>query len=530
VSPKFFTASIPNFIGRTTTNVFPNGTNVTVNMQVANLQPPVVNNPGNQSTHEGQTVALQIVAGDPNGEPLTCSAGGLPPGLSIDPPSCLISGAPLLTAAGTYPMIVTASDGTLGALTPIGAPVATDTSPASVAVDPSGRFAYVANDFSNEVLLFAIDATTGALTPGTPVTAREGPVSIVLTRGTAPVTVTPRFAYTANQGSDNVSGFSIDATSGMLTAIAGSPFPTGQIPVSIRTDPLGRFVYVANVNSGDISGFTIDSATGALAAVPGSPVALNENPIALAIDPSGRFLYAASFSLEGAGNIWGFLIDSTTGALTAIPGAPFPAADSPNSISVDPSGRFVYVVASFLIIGYAIDAGTGILVPFTSLQVTSGDEPLSITVEPSGQFVYVGTGAIHNDILGFSIDPANGNLTAIPGLSVSTTGPPLEIAVDPSARFVYVVDSSIDLVSGYMIDPRTGVLKAIPGSPFEAGNGLQSITVTLSGRSVFAANGGTNNISGYSIDATTGALTPLLGSPFPTGSGPRSVTTTGTTQ
>ena len=33
-----------------------------------------------------------------------------------------------------------------------------------MAVDPSGKFAYVANYFSNSISMYAIDSTTGALT------------------------------------------------------------------------------------------------------------------------------------------------------------------------------------------------------------------------------------------------------------------------------------------------------------------------------------------------------------------------------
>jgi 6-phosphogluconolactonase (cycloisomerase 2 family) len=52
---------------------------------------------------------------------------------------------------------------TTGALTSIGT-IAAGTLPKSVAVDPSGKFAYVANNFSNSISMYTVDATTGALT------------------------------------------------------------------------------------------------------------------------------------------------------------------------------------------------------------------------------------------------------------------------------------------------------------------------------------------------------------------------------
>jgi YVTN family beta-propeller protein len=54
-------------------------------------------------------------------------------------------------------------DPTSGALTSIGT-IAAGTFPVSVAVDPSGKFAYVANHGSNNVSMYAIDPTTGVLT------------------------------------------------------------------------------------------------------------------------------------------------------------------------------------------------------------------------------------------------------------------------------------------------------------------------------------------------------------------------------
>ena len=52
---------------------------------------------------------------------------------------------------------------TTGALTSIGT-IAAGKVPVSVAVDPSGKFAYVTNSSSNDVSMYTINATTGALT------------------------------------------------------------------------------------------------------------------------------------------------------------------------------------------------------------------------------------------------------------------------------------------------------------------------------------------------------------------------------
>jgi DNA-binding beta-propeller fold protein YncE len=214
-----------------------------------------------------------------------------------------------------------------------------------VAVDPSGRFVYVVNRSGfpfggDNVLGYTIDSATGALTAisGSPFPTGVSPSSVA-------VDPSGTFAYVANLGSDppfgggNVSGYTIDSTSGALTPISGSPFPAGSVPSSVAVDTSGRFAYVANSfvfgGGNSVSGYTIDSTSGALTPIPGSPFPAGIVPRSVAVDPSGSFAYVANAGrLSQPGNISGFTIDSTTGALTPIPGSPFPTGATPVSVAV----------------------------------------------------------------------------------------------------------------------------------------------------------------------------------------------------
>ena len=94
---------------------------------------------------------------------------------------------------------------------------------------------------------------------GTGTTGTSDVTNIVVTCTTNP----PRFAYVANRGSNNISAYSVDATTGALTTIAGSPFAAGKLPIAIAVDPTGSYAYVANQTDATISAFTIERAAAA---------------------------------------------------------------------------------------------------------------------------------------------------------------------------------------------------------------------------------------------------------------------------
>jgi YD repeat-containing protein len=113
------------------------------------------------------------------------------------------------------------------------------------------------------------------------------------------------------------------------TQVPGSPFATGQNPVAATVDPSGRFVYVANQGSNNVSAYTIDPNTGILSAIPGSPFAAGNGPVFVAVDLSGSFVYVAN---KVGNTVSAFSINPTSGALTPITGSPFATGAAPVSV------------------------------------------------------------------------------------------------------------------------------------------------------------------------------------------------------
>ncbi len=144
------------------------------------------------------------------------------------------------------------------------------------------------------------------------------------------IRVTPdgKFVIVANQGTNNVAVFSLDATTGALTEVPGSPFASGQQPGPVAIDPpvlagtapSGKFVFVGDTGGNSLSAYTIDSA-GSLTPVSGTPIPLGDNaqPSSIAVDPAGKFVYVSIVPQEVAG----FALDPSTGVLTPIIGSPF---------------------------------------------------------------------------------------------------------------------------------------------------------------------------------------------------------------
>ncbi|HEY2749325.1 MAG TPA: beta-propeller fold lactonase family protein [Polyangia bacterium] len=177
------------------------------------------------------------------------------------------------------------ADGKLTALAT--ATVDTGSPPQAIAVDPTGRFAYVA---TNSVLQYSI-GSDGTLTMQT---------TAIVPGGAAPSSVavdpTGHFVYVADSGTNAVLQYASDATDGHLTALTPASAPAGTTPVSVALDPFGRYAYAIDDAACTVSQYAL-GATGPLTALTpasvgaGSCVAPMDSVVFLAVDPSGRFLY-----------------------------------------------------------------------------------------------------------------------------------------------------------------------------------------------------------------------------------------------
>ncbi len=302
------------------------------------------------------------------------------------------------------------------------------TQPISVAVDPTGKFLYGSDFAGHSLLAYTINPATGKTTQiagGNYPTGARLPYSVA-------VDPTGKFIYVANQQDSlggtagTISAFAINSATGALTAVAGSPFTAGVTPFAVAVDPKGKFVYVANSGTalvaGTVSAFSINATSGALTPVAGSPFAFGLFPLTLAVDPTGRVL-----AVTGTGGaMQSYAINPSTGALTIqAPNGPGFALGV--SIAYDPTGRYAYV-ANFTnktVMTLVFNAAG---LPTSSIAaIPAGDGPVQVAVDPSGKFVYVANrtnGLVAGGaISAFSINTSTGALTplAVPSVGAGAS-------------------------------------------------------------------------------------------------------------
>jgi 6-phosphogluconolactonase (cycloisomerase 2 family) len=375
-------------------------------------------------------------------------------------------------------------------------------------------------------------ASTGtmAVTVTNPAPGGGSSNSLTFTITTGTVAVNPqsiavdpagKFAYVASSGCSGgaggyVSMYTINPITGALASI-GPPVNSGDEAADFVTvDPFGKFAYVVtpgdifdygNDADGSVSTYTINPATGALMST-GAIYGTGRGFCcfnSVAVDPSGKFAYVVNENAGPAGNVSMYTINATTGALTST--GTTAAGTDPVSVAVDSAGKFAYVVNENAgsvgsVSMYTINAATGALT--STGTIAAGTDPVSMAVDRAGKFAYV-TNSSSNDVSMYTIDGTTGALTSIGAIPAGTD--PVSVAVDPSSKFAYVTNFSSNDVSMYTINGTTGALTSIGTI---AGSNPTSIAIHPSGKFAYVTNSASNDVSMYSIDAATGALT-LIG-------------------
>lgn len=164
-------------------------------------------------------------------------------------------------------VMIYALDAARGTLTPNPAQpwvaTAPGAGPRQLVMHPGGGFAYLINELNSTMTAYRYDAARGALTELQ--TLSTLPAGFVGRSTCAEVQIAPsgRFLYGSNRGHDSIVIYAIDAKDGTLR-LQGHESTRGRIPRNFEVSPDGAFLAAANQDTNDVFTFRIDPSTGLL--------------------------------------------------------------------------------------------------------------------------------------------------------------------------------------------------------------------------------------------------------------------------
>lgn len=356
-----------------------------------------------------------------------------------------------------------------------------------------------------------------------------------LPRATAGPGAASQFLYVHDNGNPNeVWGYRVETT-GQITPLANSPFATANQDFN-RTGTCGTMAYSARLKllfttgSTGVSVFRV-AADGQLSLVEGSPFGGTPR-LGVAVVEKGKNTYLYSSEPDAAQihidqvNADGTLNDAPTdavvgpvgginatknviyfaglngkliackilkdGTLRAINGIPDLGTTAIQNVSLDPTGKFLYIpdLQASRILGFKVNNKKGVT-PLKNFPLTppglsapngldalpqSGKPGVLLALARSGGAMVQGRGVRGNgstapqDVLAFRRDK-KGKLTPFGSTTSSSLTQLAGGAIDSTGSLVALVDDKLKLVFTYTIDPTTGALQVKDQESADLGSG-----------------------------------------------------------
>lgn len=481
-----------------------------------------------------------------------------------------------------------AMDQTTGSVQPLASGPMPFTDPIGcIQFEPTGKFGYTtsSNSTTNLLLTFSRNPKTGVLTQIGSITLNNPPTGVAidpfgtyLFTATVPDTNPPTAPAQAY-------GYAIDASTGTLTPVPGTPFQLSTLTGGFSWHPSGNFLYMANFGGQSIDVYSVDRTSGKVSFASSTTTCVN--PTALVFRPDGEFAYTAC-SMDAAHDLNSASVETfavgSNGALTHVGST---QGVIPMGLQIDPSGKFLYSCAggpnlySFQIgtdgiaragfkqgiktnaaFSCAITGGSSgvqytpqiatIAAPATNAPATTAGTLSTYAVAPDGTFGSA-LDTINTEPSPFSLSlaPWGSNLlVASPSVTNAayllsgTTGVPSGpllfgnantkggVIIDPSEQWAFETDAANGRVATFE-RPNWNLLSYTDGgsviTTFPAGAGAGPMAIDPAGRFLYIANQGANSISAFRYFGTSPELLDstghIGGSPSPIGAQPVALAT-----
>jgi len=253
------------------------------------------------------------------GYPIDGSTGSLISASMPGSPYTVLGGTSITAnPAGTYLFVSDATSGDIsvfsisptdGSLTAVGSPFPSGIFAAQLATDGLGKYLYATAGIGGAQVAAMSIGPTGVLTlvPGSPFSFT---MSKVLGENSG------KYLLGISGLDNHIHVFDIGSQGVIAEAIAaGSPFATASIPENMVVSPNGNFVYAFDGETTPMEGYSLNLSTGVLSAVSGSPFT-GINLQVGRFDQSGLYLFGIS---EGSisGEFLPYNADTSTGIISA---------------------------------------------------------------------------------------------------------------------------------------------------------------------------------------------------------------------
>ena len=333
-------------------------------------------------------------------------------------------------------------------------------------------YMYVALQEDDKILVFAMDAETGKLTPKGEIPVSGGPFTLAISPDR-------KFLYAGCRTTPQISSFQINQANGGLTQ-NGTVTPEAA-PTYISTDRKGKFVLSAYYQGAHAAVHPI----GSDGSVGGQPIEWLETATgahAMQTDPTNKFAFVPHIAGNGPNAIFQFRFDENTGHLT--PNSPFKVEPEeflgPRHFCFHPSLDILYFSneQDCSVTGYRLDTATGTLSLFQTMTTlpegyTERNTCSQIQVSASGRFLYAPNRG-HNSIACFSVNTSTGQLTATG--RVASEPIPNALCLDPQDKFLFSAGQESGRMASFSVNQDSGELTPLETYPL--GNRPAWVSIT----------------------------------------------------
>ncbi len=283
---------------------------------------------------------------------------------------------------------------------------------------------FALNSASDTVSVFAVDPNTGGLSA-----LSYSPISVAGGGSWRCLAVHPSGSplVVGNAGYTTVASYAL--TNSTATAAAGSPFDSDAYSYSIVFSHDGQYLYAGSAVTGTLAGFQVSPATGVLSALAGSPFDTGW------VDPGGGDLgVSQGFAVDSSGRLFMIFFDPTdlrafttsSGFSTGVSGNPFSSGLTGGSDGLlHPEGFYMVAdmygdrVGVYRVGGSG--SGTTLSAVPGSPYTTGGSDPRMLAFDEAAGLLFVSHESSRN-ITTFKVNATTGGLTSLSLQSADSLG------------------------------------------------------------------------------------------------------------